>query len=142
MSPASSKPGVNGSESKHQRATWGEQAQDAFPLTHCGFLKGPASKAPRKEPLGRLAGRRNRVLGFIRADSWTFCPRNNLEPSLRADSCCARLRPPTPPPDPVPPPPHQRPLGQDALRAQSRILHLKKVFLILKPLKFKLGSLS
>ena len=88
-------------------------------MAHCGFLKGPASNALRQQFLGKLAGRGNGGPCFIRADLWTFCSRNILEASFRAESW-------------TPPQTFQ----------ESRTPHFKKVFLILKPLKFKLGRLA
>lgn len=41
---------INTGWSAYQRQAWG-----ALALAHCGFLKGPASNAPWKQPLGSLA---------------------------------------------------------------------------------------
>ena len=64
---------------------WAKEAWEALSLAHCGSLKGPASKALRKESLGKFAGRGNKVSCLIRTDPCTFCSRNILETLYKAE---------------------------------------------------------
>lgn len=64
---------------------WAKEAWEALSLAHCGSLKGPASKALRKESLGKFAERGNKVSCLIRTDPCTFCSRNVLETLYKAE---------------------------------------------------------